>query len=163
MASKLCVHPQKLTLAFDVKKVIRDRYRLKSVVKDLRMSKDQCVACRDVLVDLDSVDSSRCCRSHMHVMCIRRITVCPGCGEGWTPLPCCQCSKRMFYSKDLVERTACCDADIHEHCLHRLKSKPCPSCGFPLDSSGYPYPPRSVSEYVILRRRIQRLRNGVNT
>ena len=82
--------------------------------------------CTSTPVCCKSADtSSRCCRSRMHVMCIRRITVCPGCGEGWTPLPCCQCSKRMSYSKDLVEQTACCDADIHEHCLYRLKSKPC--------------------------------------
>ena len=46
IANELCVHPLKLTMASDIKKVVRDRYRLmKRVVKLTIAACDRCVLC----------------------------------------------------------------------------------------------------------------------
>ena len=164
IANELCVHPLKLTMASDIKKVVRDRYRLmKRVVKLTIAACDRCVLCKDVIVDLDSVNTTNCCGARIHVMCMKIVSTCPGCGDGWIPLPCCRCKHDMSYSEHAVERMACCDADIHKHCLFVLRSRQCPSCGVYLKKDGYPYIPVSVAEYVKSRRamrRVQRARNG---
>ena len=41
---------------------------MKAVVREPRVSLDQFVSCRDVLVDLDRVDSLRCCGACMHII-----------------------------------------------------------------------------------------------
>ena len=82
VAQELCVNPLKLSMASNVKKVVCDRYRLKSVVKKLKFSHDNCIVCKDVLVDLDRYDSSKCCGSLMHIMCMQYVKVCPTCGDG---------------------------------------------------------------------------------
>ena len=171
VAGVLAIHPWKLTMVCNIKKVVCNRYRLRRVTSSsrLQMDKGRCIVCRDALVTMDCVNVSNCCRARIHIMCMKFVEVCPLCGDGWTPLPCCVCKRKMMYESSDVDQMACCDVDIHKHCFLVLKQNPklkvCPSCRFPLNALGYPYSPRCLNEYIKLRRakrRVQRTQSEVN-
>ena len=168
VAGILHVHPLKLTQTCDVRKTLRDRYRLNRIVRLAPSRSDRCTLCKDVLMARERVESTYCCSRKAHTMCLHTATVCAYCGEGWVMLPCCvcgrPCSARPVYRwNPQVDSTECCDANIHTQCLHHLFNSRCPCCNTQLDRDGYPHPPNSVECYVERRRmqrRNQRARNG---
>ena len=149
IAKTLYVHPNKLTMACDVKKTLRDRYRLKGRVTLHPTPNDKCHACRDTFMETDKIDTTNCCGVRLHVMCMRRVTVCPHCGDGWVSLNCCVCN-RVCNSYDAVDRMECCDADIHIRCLSSVYYKYCPVCGLKLNKNGYPASPNLQKSLCII-------------
>ena len=128
----------------ELKKVLRDRLRLKKVVPRLIYSCG-CGICKDD-VEGDKGERALCCGRYYHKACIKRKSVCHNCTETWRPQSCWICLRKIdfdelnplrSYAEIKTNRTLCCSADIHFQCHGELKSKPCLSCGIPLNDKGY--------------------------
>jgi hypothetical protein len=70
VATQLCVSVWKLTTAWDTQTTLRDRYRLKQIVRLRPIPPDLCIICKDVMIAGEMVDSTHCCERNMHTMCL---------------------------------------------------------------------------------------------
>jgi hypothetical protein len=157
VADILHIHPKKLTLANDVYKVVRDRYRLSRIVRLAPSKNEKCGYCRDFFGGTHArIEITICCGTKIHFACIKKASCCPYCGEGWLSIACCVCKVKTNGTPYHACLTVCCKADIHQECTYRLCNRECPSCGERFDRNGYPKKVENVEEFVRQRQQIRR-------
>ena len=105
-----------------------------------------------------SGESCRYSDARIHRMCAKTVDVCPNCGDGWLPQYCVVCQDTCEWPLgsrgvgEFVQRTDCCGVDVHSRCFHHLFGQRCPKCNLLLDNYGFPYPPKSVEEFIECHR-----------